>query len=102
MQTTAPQPPRRGWLFFEFLAELRAIIRMFVDPRYRLSWGCRLASLVLFLLIVFSWLLPLAGLSYFIDKAYVLVLSFFLFKVLGQEARRYRETAPDLPPSLRL
>ena len=25
-----------------------------------------------------------------------------LFKILSHEARRYRETAPDLPPSLRL
>jgi hypothetical protein len=30
------------------------------------------------------------------------VLAFVLFKVLGQEARRYRETSPDLPPNLRL
>jgi hypothetical protein len=30
------------------------------------------------------------------------VVGFLLFKVLAHEARRYRETAPDLPPSLRL
>ena len=37
-----------------------------------------------------------------IEKAGELVVGFMLFKVLGNEARRYRETAPDLPPSLRL
>jgi hypothetical protein len=30
------------------------------------------------------------------------VLAYFLFKILIREARRYRETAPDLPASLRL
>ena len=37
-----------------------------------------------------------------IDKAADLILAYFLFKLLSHEARRYRETAPDLPPSLRL
>jgi hypothetical protein len=31
-----------------------------------------------------------------------LLLAFMLFKWLGHEARRYRQTSPDLPPSLRL
>jgi hypothetical protein len=31
-----------------------------------------------------------------------LLLLYSMFKILGHEARRYRETAPDLPPSLRL
>ena len=30
-----------------------------------------------------------------------LVLAYFLFRILGREARRYRETAPDLPSHLR-
>jgi hypothetical protein len=37
-----------------------------------------------------------------LNKVIDLVLAFLLFKVLGHEARRYRETAPDLPPTLRL
>jgi hypothetical protein len=37
-----------------------------------------------------------------LTRAVDLVLAFVLFKVLGKESRRYRQTAPDLPPSLRL
>ncbi len=37
-----------------------------------------------------------------LEKVGELVIAFMLFKVLGHEARRYRETAPDLPSSLRL
>src|SRR5262249_10584233 len=54
----APQPPpvpqesgfssgmRWTWFFFESLAELRAIYRMFVDPRYSMSWAARLIPLL--------------------------------------------------------
>ena len=44
----------------------------------------------------------LAGVGYVINKIADLLIGFVLFKVLGYEARRYRETAPDLPPTLRL
>ena len=37
-----------------------------------------------------------------VNKLIDLLLGFLLFKVLGYEARRYRLTAPDLPPTLRL
>jgi hypothetical protein len=36
------------------------------------------------------------------NKVLDLVLCFLLYKVLNYEARRYRQTAPDLPPALRL
>jgi hypothetical protein len=105
------QPPgdprsRRGWLFFECVTELRAILRMFTDPRYRLSWAGRIAPIALTVLILLSgWWLPLYYVPIFgnvLDNAVNLVLAYVLFKLLAYEARRYRETAPDLPPSLRL
>jgi hypothetical protein len=105
------QPPgdprsRRGWLFFESVTELRAIFRMFTDPRYRLSWAGRIAPLALTVLILLSgWWLPLYYVPIFgnvLDNAVNLLLAYVLFKLLAHEARRYRETAPDLPPSLRL
>jgi hypothetical protein len=79
---------------------------MFVDPRYRLSWFGRVVPIVLTAAIATShwWVIgssiPLFGSV--LDKAVDLVLAFALFKVLGHEARRYRETSPDLPPHLRL
>src|SRR5436305_1002667 len=40
-------PKRRGWLVMDIFAEARAIGRMFVDPRYHLSWPARIIVLVL-------------------------------------------------------
>jgi hypothetical protein len=101
----APEP-KRSWLLTEMLSEARAIQFMFFDPRYRMSWGGRLLPLVLlaaFLTIDF-WLpfVKLPGIGWILEKAVELMLTYVLFKVLGHEARRYRSTAPDLPPSLRL
>ncbi len=95
-----------AWLFKEAITEARAIFRMFTDPRYRLSWTGRIAPPVLTFLIVSSWWwVPFTSLPVFgsiLDKAIDLVLAFVLFKLLAFEARRYRETAPDLPAWLRL
>lgn len=96
----------RRWLFRETLAEGRAIVRMFLDPRYRLSWFTRILALALAAAILTSgfWV-PLTSVPIFgtlFDKVIDLVLAFVLFKVLGHEARRYRATSPDLPPALRL
>lgn len=103
---STPRSMRRPWLLFELWAEARAIIRMYVDPRYQLSWSGRLIPLFLVAVILTSsfWI---PGTSFTIigpvfDKTLNLALGFVLFKILGHEARRYRETAPDLPPSLRL
>jgi hypothetical protein len=108
----APQPPpappplsgraRGVWLLRDTVAEVRAILRMFVDPRYRMSWAGRIVAVGLVVAFVFSsWWVPGTSIP-LVNKAVDLVLAFVLFKVLGYEARRYRETAPDLPPTLRL
>lgn len=102
-----PNSVRHTWLLFDALAELRAIYWMFFDPRYRLSLTARLAPLVFLTLILTSYywtpgtILPFY-IGYVIEKLCDLILAYFLFKLLSHEARRYRETAPDLPPSLRL
>jgi hypothetical protein len=64
------------------------------------------APLILAVAIVTSWWwvpatsIPIVGTL--LDKAVDLVLAFVLFKVLSHEARRYRETSPDVPAKLRL
>src|SRR5262249_41722229 len=40
-----PPPQRQPWLFFDIYTEVRAIVRMYVDPRYRLTWTARLAPI---------------------------------------------------------
>jgi hypothetical protein len=101
-----PGTAARTWLLLDAIAEARAIFRMFVDPRYRLSWFGRTVPLCLIGAIATSWWwVPGSSILIFgtlLDKSVDLVLAFFLFKVLSHEARRYRETSPDLPQNLRL
>jgi hypothetical protein len=93
----------RPWILFETYAELRTIVRMFLDPRYRATWQARVIPLTLLALILTSWLwLPgttflHAGLMTIVDKVIDLVLAFPAFKILVREARRYRELVVDLP-----
>jgi hypothetical protein len=95
------------WLLWDTWAEARAIVRMFVDPRYHLPWSSRIIPIALLVLILTSkyWLpgssIPFLG-DWLLVKLIDLLLAFLLFKWLGHEARRYRQTSPDLPPTLRL
>jgi hypothetical protein len=97
---------RRTILFFDMLTEARAIWCMFTDPRYKMSWAGRLVPMALAVFLLMSaFLVPGAQIVVFgtiIDKIADLIPAFVLFKLLSYEARRYRETAPDLPPDLRL
>jgi hypothetical protein len=99
-------PKTSRWLLLDLVAEARAIGRMFVDPRYHLSWWARIMALVLIVGFVTSslWVpgTSLPGFGFVINKVADLLLGFVLFKVLGREASRYRATAPDLPPNMRL
>jgi hypothetical protein len=101
----APGP--RGWLVWEMIAEVRAMACMYLDPRYRLPlYGYVLPPvLVLAYLLSYYWV-PftslLGKLSWLLTTPVDLLTLYALFKILSHEARRYRETAPDLPPSLRL
>jgi len=98
----AERPPR--WLLFEMLAEMRVMVRMCLDPRYRLSWQTRVLPPLFLFGMFLSWLLisgiPVIG--FLLDRIMFLVLAYMLFKVLMREATRYRMTSPDLPPALRL
>jgi hypothetical protein len=96
---------RKPWLLSDLYSELRAIWRMFVDPRYRLSLIGRFVPAALLFLILTSWYwLPFASLLYDLSRTvatlYVkvadLVLAYLLSKVLVRESRRYRETFPEL------
>jgi hypothetical protein len=84
-------PVRAGWLLFDLYSEFRCIVGMYVDRRYRLSWGCRLAPVVFACLVLLSWMtlgnLPLVG--WFLDKVFDVVLVVVTYKILSREARRY-------------
>lgn len=111
---TAPPRPApslgiRGpvWLFWDMLIEVRVFWRLYTDPRYQLSWFGRLCPPALLIIFIFSnwFFMPLASIPFlgpWLDRICMLVVAYILFKCLSSEARRYRQTAPDLPPSLRL
>jgi hypothetical protein len=105
-ESGAPAGVRRTFQVFDLLTEARAIWCMFTDPRYKMSWAGRLVPLALGLfLLTSSFLVPGAQLPVvgtLIDKLADLIPAFLFFKLLTYEARRYRETAPDLPADLRL
>lgn len=99
----------RGWLIWEMIAELRAMVYMYLDPRYRVSWYAYVVPPALFVAFLFTkfWFpfaltLEKMNLAWTVVIPVDLLLLYCMFKILGHEARRYRETAPDLPPSLRL
>jgi hypothetical protein len=98
---------RPGWLVFDIYNEAMSILRMFVDPHYRLPWWARLVTIAFLAAILTSWVwLPgtslmekLPGgsiLATIYDKVVDLILAFILFKILGHEARRYQATFPEL------
>ena len=94
------------WLLWDTWAEVRAIVRMFVDPRYQLPWSARVLPLVILAAILASniWV-PFSSVPFLgglLVKLVDLPLAYLLFKWLGHEARRYRQISPDLPANLRL
>ncbi len=92
---------RRPWLLFDAYAEARSMVRMYFDPRYRMSWRARTIPLVVLVVLLTSafWLpgtsIPVMGTIF--DKIVDIVLAFLAFKLLSREARRYREVIADLP-----
>jgi hypothetical protein len=97
--------PGSPWLIVDIYSELRAMLRMFLDARYRvfyMTWQTKVFPPVLLGIMVLCWLwlasLPLGFLSTILDKMVELLLAFFLYKVLSREARRYRELKPLMQP----
>jgi hypothetical protein len=92
------------WLIVDIYGELRAMVRMFFDTRYRrflMTWQTKILPLASLGLMILSWiwlstLIP-GPLATVLDKIVELVLAFFLYKILSREARRYREISRQLP-----
>lgn len=98
---------RRSWLVFDAYTEARAMVRMFFDHRYRVSWWSRVAPSMLFVAILTSWIwLPGTSIlpsliSVPLVKAVDVVLAFLAYKILSREVCRYLDTVnrpAALPP----
>jgi hypothetical protein len=90
-----PPVTRSPWLIFEIYSEVRTIVRMFLDRRYRMGWAAFLVAVALIPFILTShWWVPFTGLPVIgpiFDKVIDLLLALVAFKVLSHEALRYRE-----------
>jgi hypothetical protein len=102
--SVSARPP---WWLFEAYADLRSVVRMYFDSRYRrhMTWTAFLTPFVLLacILIVWFWMptsIPLLGPGLaFLDKVVDVLLAFFAFKILSRELYRYREMIAGYPKS---
>ncbi len=88
-----PVLTRHPWLLVDLFRELRAMVRMFFDVRYNVAWSTRIVVLILLPLIFTSdWWFSLSCVPFlgtFFRKVLDLLLTFFVYKALSREARRY-------------
>jgi len=95
----APRTARPPWWLFEVYDDLRSVVRMYFDPRYRrhMTWTAFLTPFVLLacILVVWFWMptsiLVLGPALAFLDKIVDILLAFFAFKILSRELHRYRD-----------
>jgi hypothetical protein len=99
-----PPPVSSGWLLFDMLNEARFLGSMIFDSRFSTTWASRLVMMVCLGALLFVGLLdplgwiPILGtylghssfLGGWLDRAFTLLVAFFLFKVLSRETARYR------------
>ncbi len=86
---------RRGWLFFQLWTELRLAVRMYFDPRYRVSRLAQVAFPLFFVLIALNYFLfsvwfSIAVLSPAVERLLDVILAVLAYRVLVRELDRYR------------
>jgi hypothetical protein len=87
-----------SWLMVGVLGELKLILRMYLDPRYRLSRLTQFGAPGVLLGIVgnyfffnYSCLLPIPFLPQIVERGVIVILAYVLVKILSREAGRYRQ-----------
>jgi len=87
-------PAKPAWLFFEMVAEVRAMFWMYFDRRYSVHWGAWLAPVLACVLAFNFWFFlggsALFGFGHLIEKLIDLPIAYATYKVLQRESQRYR------------
>jgi hypothetical protein len=95
-----PSPPadpaQRKWLLAQLAAEFRMALRMYFDPRYRISRTAQFAlpgilALLVFDYFFFSVWVSIPFLSPVAERLLAVLLAVFAYKLLTRELARYRE-----------
>lgn len=89
-------PERRHWFLVQLWTEFVLVLRMYVDPRYRISRTAQLVVPAVFLLFVLNYLfftmwLTIPVVSPFFERLIDVLLGIFLYKLLARELTRYRD-----------
>jgi hypothetical protein len=95
-EPTPAEPLRRRWLLPQIGSELRLILQMYFDPRYRISRTMQIALPGIVLMLVFNYFffsvwVSITFFSPVLERALALVLGVLGYKVLTREMARYRE-----------
>ncbi|MBN9118067.1 MAG: hypothetical protein J0I06_02680 [Planctomycetes bacterium] len=88
-------PARRGWFFAQLWAELRLAVRMYFDPRYRVSRTAQVAfplfaALLVFNYFFFSVWVSISFISPVTERLLDVALVVLAYRVLVRELDRYR------------
>jgi hypothetical protein len=89
------EPPRRGWFFGQLWAEVRLAVRMYFDPRYRVSRTAQIAFPLFAALLVLNYFLfsvwfSIAVVSPVAERLLDVILAVLAYRVLTRELDRYR------------
>lgn len=93
---------RRPWLLVDLLREVGAAVKMYMDPRYRVRRSTQLMVPLLLGLVVANYfffnllLLHIPVVTEVVERLILAVLVVLLYKVIGREVARYRQTVAQL------
>lgn len=91
-----PDAAPRTWFFTNLVAELRLILTMYFDPRYRISRTTQFALPGMVLLLIFNYCffslwVSITFLSPVLERFLAVILGILIYKLLTREVGRYRE-----------
>jgi hypothetical protein len=91
--TPAASESRSPWMVLGFLQELRWIVRMLTDYRYRMSWTGRIVLMAAVLVGFLSWFvisgLPVVG--GILDRIVLILAAVVTYKAMSREVGLYHE-----------
>jgi hypothetical protein len=91
-----PETTERKWFLAQFAAELRLVVTMYFDPRYRISRTAQftlpgIALVLIFNYFLFSVWMNITFLSPVVERLLIVILAVVGYKLLTRELTRYRE-----------